>query len=122
MTNYVFVIVLFIRHAQCSYIDYLLQVAKYAVGFFEDAGVSGCDSRKFRAGEIRVGEHFLEIVDIVAGDVAEHQDCLLHLAGIADKVVHRLESVIIFFGLLIDFHRFLKILDHMRRRLRLLYE
>ena len=44
--------------------------------------------------------------------LSHHQDGLLHLAGVPDKVVHRFQRVVILFPLLVDFHGFLKILHH----------
>ena len=33
------------------------------------------------------------------GDVAYHQDSLLHLAGVLDEIVHRFEGIVILFAL-----------------------
>ena len=56
----------------------------------------------------------METVYINVGDVAYHQDGLLHLAGVLDEIVHRFEGIVILFALLIDFHRFLKVAHHVR--------
>lgn len=122
MTNYVFVIVLFVGHAERGDVDHLFQVAQYAVGFFEDASIAGGDCREFGRCEIGVCQHLFEVVDVVAGYVAEHQDCLLNLAGAADKVVHRLQGIVIFFSLLVDLDRLLEVVNHILGGRRFLYE
>ena len=112
----------FVGHAERRDVDHLFQVAEYAVGFFEDASIAGGDCREFGRCEIGVCQHLFEVVDVVAGYVAEHQDCLLNLAGVADEVVHRLQGIVIFLCLLINLDRFLKIFHHVRGGSRFLHE
>ena len=38
-------------------------------------------AEEFRTGEVRVSQHLLEVVDVVAGDIAEHQNCLAAPCG-----------------------------------------
>ena len=49
-------------------------------------------------------------------DVADHQDGLLHLAGIAYQILHFPKTVIILLALLVNLYRFLEILDHVACR------
>ena len=63
-------------------------------------------------------EHLLEVVHVDVRDVAHHQDGLLYLAGILDEIVHRFERIVIFLALLVDFHRFLKVVHHVGGGLR----
>src|SRR5699024_12156507 len=53
--------------------------------------VAESDCGKLFGSEIPVTEHPLETVHIDVCDVAHHQDGLLHLAGVLDQIVHRLD-------------------------------
>ena len=62
--------------------------------------------------KIRVAEHTLEAGDIDVRDIAHHQDGLLYLAGITDKVLDLAKPVVILLALPVDFHGFLKTIRH----------
>ena len=48
-------------------------------------------------------------------DVADHEDGLLHLTCIADKVLDLAESIVILLALFINLHCLLKIVEHVAR-------
>ena len=80
--------------------------------FFQQFGVSKGNGTQFFRCKIRVTEHTLEVGDIDVRDISHHQDGLLDLAGIPDKVLDLAQSVIILLALLVDFHGFLKTIRH----------
>ena len=84
--------------------------------FFQQFGVAKGNGTQFFRCKIRVAEHTLEVGDIDVRDISHHQDGLLDLAGIPDKVLDLAQSVIILLALLVDFHGFLKIVEHIVRR------
>ena len=89
---------------------------------FQQLGVAEGYRAQFLRREVRVAEHPLEAVHVDVRDVAHHQDGLLHLAGVADKVLHLAEPVIELLSLLVDLDGFLKIFHHIRGRRRCLHD
>lgn len=75
-------------------------------------GVACGDGRELRGREVLVADHAAITVDVDVRDFAHEQNALLHLAGRADEVADGFQGVIVFAALLIDFHRFLKALEH----------
>ena len=67
-------------------------------------------------GEIRVTEHTFITGHIDFRDVADHQDGLLHLAGIAYQILDLPKAVIILLALLVNLDRLLKIVEHIASR------
>ena len=79
---------------------------------FKQFGIAEGDGAQLLRREVRVTEHTLEAVHVDVRDVADHQDGLLHLTGVTDKVLDLSEAVIEFFALLVDLDGFLKIVEH----------
>ena len=80
--------------------------------FFQQFGVPQSNRAQFFRRKIRVAEHTLEAGDIDVRDIAHHQDGLLNLAGIPDKVLDLAKPVVILLALPVDFHGFLKTIRH----------
>ena len=105
---------LLVGHGERGDVHHILQFRQHFVALFQQFRVTESDCRQLFWSEISITEHPLETVYINVGDVAYHQDGLLHLAGVLDEIVHRFEGIVILFALLIDFHRFLKVAHHVR--------
>ena len=103
-------------HREPVLIDHRLQVVQQVCALFQQFGVPQRYGTQLFWSEIRVAEHTFEAVHVDVRDVADHQDGLLHFTGVADKVLDLAQVVIEFLALLVDFHCFLKVFHHVRRR------
>ena len=53
-------------------------------------------------------ENVTALYNVDVRDVAHHEDSLLHLAGIFDEVVHRLQRIVVLLALLVNLHGLLE--------------
>ena len=90
-------------HGKPVLVDHRLQIVQQMGTFFQQFGVSQSNRAQFFRRKIRVAEHTLEAGDIDVRDIAHHQDGLLNLAGIPDKVLDLAKPVVILLALLVDF-------------------
>ena len=109
---------LLVGHGERGDVHHVPEFRQHFVAFLQQFRVAESDCGKLFGSEIPVTEHPLETVHIDVCDVAHHQDGLLHLAGVLDQIVHRFEGIVILLALLVDFHRFLKVVHHVRGGLR----
>ena len=82
---------------------------------FQQLRVTDCNGTQLFRREIRVAEHTLETVHVDIRDVADHEDGLLHLTRVTDKVLDLAKPVVILFALLVNLHGLLKIVEHIAR-------
>ena|GEM_PF-2722708 len=109
---------LLVRHGERGDVHHVLQLRKHVIGFLQQLRVPEGDGSEFLHREVVVAQHLLEAGHVDVRDVAYHQYGLLHLAGVLDQIVHGFEGVVILLALLVDFHRFLKVIHHVRGGLR----
>ena len=76
-----------VAHREAVLVHYRLEVGEHRRAFLKQLGVTHGYGAQFLRREIRVGEHTLEVVHIDVGDLADHEDGLLHLAGVAEQVL-----------------------------------
>ena len=106
---------LLVVHRKSVLVDHRFQVVQQVCTLFQQLRVTNRDGTQLFRREIRVAEHTLETVHIDVRDVTDHEDGLLHLTRVTDKVLDLAKPVVILFALLVNLHGLLKIVEHIAR-------
>ena len=90
-------------HGEDITLDDGLEFFQALTALLEQLGVARGHRSEFCRAEVLVREHLLVGSDIDLRDVAHHQDTLLDLISIANKVIHFLQGIVILFGVVVEF-------------------
>ena len=90
-------------HGEYITLDDGLEFFQALTALLEQLGVARSHCGKFRRTEVLIREHLLIRGDVNLRDVAHHKDALFDLIGIANKVIHLLQGIVILFGVVVEF-------------------